>query len=113
MFTKQEQLLTDKRIKLDKMLSNTNSIKFFISCITGTSTSGKEKFVGVTPGVSYFIVFDHKIIKEDVIYAKFHDIDGINEDFQLKSMKRKSLNSKNEILSHLTRTVKVKIFLQF
>ena len=103
-FNKDEQFITDKRIKLDKVLAKIPGIKFFISCMTATATTGKEIEMGVSPGISFFIAYDAKVSNEEIIYAHFHDLNVV-EEFELKTMKRS--NNNNEMLNYLSRTVKV------
>ena len=72
-FEKDEKLITDKRIKIDEMVSSIPNVKFFISCITGTATTGKEK-MGISPGISYVII-SNKETTEVKVFEKFHDLD--------------------------------------
>ena len=102
-FKKDEKFLVNKRIKIDSMVAKIPKIKFFLSCITGTATSGKEKKGGISPGISYVIVSE-KENTETSIFAKFHDL---KLDFELRTIKFRS-KKKEELLKILSRSVKVR-----
>ena len=52
-----EKLISNKRIKLDDIISEVPGMQFFISCITGTESSirGVRNGRKARPGISYFL----------------------------------------------------------
>jgi len=97
-------LSNKKRLVLNEILTKLAGIKFFISCVTGTTSHSFQSDTKFTAGVSYFICYrPSKEVNERVIHDRFHD--G-QVEFTLKSLKSKS-KKEDDVMAVLKQTVKV------
>ena len=98
--------LPDQRNRLDKKLQAAKSIKFFISCISGTTSNGHGDNA-VNPCTAYFICYDKKVDEEEV-FSLFHD--NSFDPVVRKIGKNNGTQNKEDILKELGTVLKVTIF---
>ena len=101
-------LIANKRMVFDDVLKTFDGIKFFFSCITGT-TSHNSKSDGsdeIRYGISYYVVFTNTERTDvDTIFAAFHDNNLETTVTKLKYLKNGE--DKDRFLSQLSQVVKV------
>ena len=95
--------IANQRLIFDDKLKTYGKVKFFISCISGTSTnSGSNES---RPCIAYFFVYDCKLTTEDDLFAIFHDN---NLDPDLKKLNGDN-NGRHEVITELKKVLKVSI----
>ena len=89
----------------DDKLKNLSGVKFFISCITGTTSHALDK--DIRTGISYYICFNNTVDTDlEKIFALFHDN---NFDVVVSKIKYKKIDDDIEnLLVQLKQVVKVK-----
>ena len=101
--------IANVRLVLDEKLKLMGKTKFFISCISGTSTNSGDGDGESRPCIAYFIIYDSKLTSEEEIFATFHDNDL---DPQLKKISgySKEPKPKSTIFKELKKALKVRCF---
>ena len=100
--------MANQRLTFDEKLKAIKGIKFFLSCISGTTSNNETHEDGSRACISYFIVYNGEVIKENKIFGAFHDN---NLDPELKKVgskaSKKSAQDKTEIMRELKLIIKV------
>lgn len=100
-----KELLPNQRLLFDEKLKSLGQrIKFFISCISGTTSNNGSDDTS-RPCISYFIVHSDKI-DEDEIFEIFHDSD-LDPDLKKVGRKGTKFYNQMETLSELKSILKV------
>lgn len=107
-----KKMLLNQRLTFDDKLEESGKLKFFVSCISGTTTNSAQNVsTSARPCISYFLVFNKNATNEDEIFSIFHDN---NFDPELKKIGKSSstLNviqsdTKIDVMEELKKVVKV------
>ena len=94
----------------DDIVKTFDGVKFFLSCITGTTTNRADA-KDIRYGISYFIVFKQtEKTSVDSLFAAFHDNNMDTTISKIKSGDTKD-ELKDIMLSQLCTVVKVSVFI--
>lgn len=96
--------MPEKRDALDKQLKSNDQIKFFISCISGTTSNGHGDDTA-RPCIAYFICFT-KTTDEESVFSLLHDF-GFDPHVKQIGSENIEKKKKDEILKEMSIVVKV------
>ena len=100
------EYIANQRLKFDEQLKKIKGIKFFLSCISGTTSNNEGDGDGSRPCISYFIVYNNEMIKEDEIFGAYHD-NQLDPELKKVGSKKKTTQDKADIMRELKLVIKV------
>ena len=100
------EYIANQRLKFDEQLKKIKGIKFFLSCISGTTSNNEGDGDGSRPCISYFIVYNNEMIKEDEIFGAYHD-NQLDPELKKVGSKKKTTQDKADIMRELKLIIKV------
>ena len=102
-----EELISNKRAKMDSKLMELAGMNFFFSCVTGTTSNASANYNQVRPGVAYFICYQESLSNnKETIFALLHDARLDASVISIRT-RRTSGNDANAVLLAIQQVVKV------